>query len=147
MISRPAMSSRPARRQGGIALLEAMIATVILAIGLLGTIGLQARAYSALADADMRAEATIAAEKLLGVMANDTPNVGAYALAAGGTPSAVLQPWVAETAKYIPNPAITVTLTPLTGYTQVDILIKCTRKAASGTTRAISNQHQITSYI
>lgn len=147
MISRPAMPSPAVRRQRGVALLEAMIATVILAIGLLGTIGLQARAYSALADADARAEATIAAEKLLGVMANDAPNLGSYALASGGTPSAVLQPWVDETTKYIPNPAITVKLTPQTGYTQVDILIKWTRKAASGTTRAITNQHQITSYI
>lgn len=141
------MISRPMRRQGGVALLEAMIATVILAIGLLGTIGLQARAYSALADADQRAEATIAAEKLLGVMANDTPDLGLYALAANGTPSSVLQPWVTETQHNIPSAVITITLTPLTGYTQVDILIKWTRKAASGTTPAITNQHQITSYI
>jgi len=141
------MISRPMHRQGGIALLEAMIATVILAIGLLGTIGLQARAYSALADADMRAEATIAADKLLGVMANDTANLSSYALAAGGTPSTVLLPWVQETQSYIPNAVITVTQTQLTGYVQVDILIKWTRKAASGTTQAITNQHQITSYI
>jgi type IV pilus assembly protein PilV len=39
-----------------------MLAIVILGIGLLGTVGLQARAYSALSDAGARAEATLAAE-------------------------------------------------------------------------------------
>ena len=140
-------ASHPRRRQGGVALLEAMIATVILAIGLLGTIGLQARAYSALADADMRAEAAIAADKLLGVMANDTANLSAYALTATGTPSLTIQPWVTETKAYIPSLAATVTLTPLTGYTQVDIVIKWTRKAASPNSPAITNQHLVTSYL
>ena len=78
------------RRQGGIALLEAMLAIVILGIGLLGTIGLQARAYSALSDAGMRAEATMAGEKLLGVMTADAANLASYNLAENGTPGAAI---------------------------------------------------------
>lgn len=138
------MMLRPRPRQSGIALLEALIATVILAIGLLGAIGLQARAYSALSDADQRAEAAIAAEKLLGVMANDTANLPAYVLASGGTPSATLKPWVDETKVYIPTADITITQTPLAGSTQINVLIQWTRKAGS---RAVKNQHQITAYL
>jgi type II secretory pathway component PulJ len=75
------------RRQGGIALLEAMLAIVILGIGLLGTVGLQARAYSALSDAGARAEATLAAEKLIGIINADVPNIAQYNLAESGTPN------------------------------------------------------------
>ena len=40
------MTVRSRHRQQGIALLEALVAVVILALGLLGTIGLQARSWS-----------------------------------------------------------------------------------------------------
>ena len=55
-----------ARRQRGMALIESIVAAVLLAIGVLGAVGMQARSTSALADAGMRAEATIAADRLLG---------------------------------------------------------------------------------
>lgn len=130
------------RRQGGIALLEAMLAIVILGIGLLGTIGMQARAYSALSDASMRAEATMAGEKLLGMMNADITNLNNYALAAGGSPSDTLKPWVQETQTYIPGAVLSVTLTPQQNRTQVDIAIRWTRKAGG-----VQNQHLVTSYI
>lgn len=132
------------RQQGGIALLEAMIATVILAIGLLGTIGMQARAYSALSDASMRAEATIATERLLGVIASDQANLASYALVSGAVPSAVLTPWVSATRASIPGALIDVTITPAAGTPRsaVDIRIRWTRKAG-----ATQNQHQVTAYI
>ena len=41
------------RRQQGVALLEVLVSVVILAIGLLGAVGLQARSYSALSDAGL----------------------------------------------------------------------------------------------
>ncbi|WP_296001352.1 prepilin-type N-terminal cleavage/methylation domain-containing protein [Rugamonas sp.] len=134
--------SRP--RQSGVALLEALIATVILAIGLLGAVGLQARAYSALADADVRAEATIATDKLLGVMANDAANLSNYALTSTGTPSPTLKPWIDETNSYIPGASTTITLTPQGGYTKVSVVIQWIRKAGP---RSITNQHQITAYL
>jgi type IV pilus assembly protein PilV len=130
------------RRQGGIALLEAMLAVLILGIGLLGTVGLQARAYSALSDASMRAEATMAAEKLLGTMSADAPNLMAYSLAAGDTPSQMLKPWVEETQHYIPGAVMSVNLTPLTRRVQVDIVISWQRTA-----RSPANRHAVTSYV
>jgi type IV pilus assembly protein PilV len=132
------------RQQSGIALLEALLATLILAIGLLGTIGMQARAYSALSDASMRAEATIATEQLLGVIASDQANLASYALASGGTPSAVLLPWYDATRSAIPGARIDVTIVPTaaTARSEVDIRIRWTRKAGGA-----ENSHQVTAYI
>lgn len=138
------MKPLPKRHQGGVALLEAMLAVILLGLGLLGTIGLQARAYSALSDASMRAEATMATEKLLGVMNNDIVNVAAgnYVLSAGGQPSVALAPWVADTRTYIPGARITVAVAGQAQRYQVDIAIRWTRKQGD-----VENVHQVTSYI
>jgi type IV pilus assembly protein PilV len=134
----------PRRRQGGIALLEAMLAIVILGIGLLGTVGLQARAYSALSDAGMRAEATLAAEKLIGVINADVPNAGMYGLAEGGTPNVKLAEWAAETRKNIPGAVLSVQVQdqPAQSRYQVDISIRWRLKAKSE-----PNRHRVTSFI
>jgi type IV pilus assembly protein PilV len=135
------------QRQSGIALIEALLAVLILAIGLLGTIGLQARAYSALSQADMRAEATIATEKLVGIMSNDQGanqgNLAGYALAANGAPGAPLAPWYNETVAQIPGATITVLITPSSNrLARVDITISWVRKTGDPV-----NQHRLTSYI
>ena len=134
---------RTGRRQGGVALLEAMIASVLLAVGLLGAIGMQARAYSALSDAGMRAEATMASEKLLATMTLDQANLAAYAYGGSGPGSAQIAPWVAQTRAVIPNASLTVTVVPATATrAQVDINIGWQRKQ-----NGQQNFHAITSYI
>ena len=132
------------RRQGGVALLEALLAAVLLAIGLLGTIGLQARAYSALSDASMRAEATIAAERLIGVMTTDSERLSDYVLAAGGTPGARLAPWYAATTRSIPGARVTVAVVPASGGApaNVSIAISWQRKAGG-----MANTHNVRAYI
>ncbi|GJJ04154.1 hypothetical protein RugamoR64_46920 [Duganella rhizosphaerae] len=133
---------RPARRQGGVALLEALLAIVILGIGLLGTIGLQARAYSALSDASLRAEATLAGEKLLGTMNADSNNLLNYGAVEGGAATAATQPWVDETKAAIPGAIVGVVVVPQQLRIRVDISIKWKRKAGDA-----QNQHLVTSYI
>ena len=133
---------RPGRRQRGIALLEAMLAIVILGIGLLGTIGLQARAYSALSDASLRAEATLAGEKLLGVMNADSANVQNYGAVEGGAATPATQAWVDETKAAIPGALVGVVVQQQQLRIQVDISIKWKRKAGDAL-----NQHLVTSYI
>ncbi|CAN7290829.1 prepilin-type N-terminal cleavage/methylation domain-containing protein [Pseudoduganella sp. LjRoot289] len=140
-IPRPGLRPGP-RSQQGIAMLEAMIAIVILAIGLLGTVGLQARSYSALSDASMRAEATMAAEKLLGLMSNDVANINSYALTESGTGSTAVAPWLAETKAQMPGALVSVRLTPQTARTMVVITIRWTRKTGSA-----ENRHVLTSYV
>lgn len=132
------------RAQRGVALLEALLAVLILAIGLLGTIGLQARAYSALSDASMRAEATMATERLLGLMNSDQANLTQYALASGGTPTARLATWYADTMAAVPGAVIVITVTPVAGSTRnaIGASISWTRKAGGPT-----NTHQLTAYI
>jgi type IV pilus assembly protein PilV len=136
------MPRRSRRRQGGVALLEVMIAIVILAIGLLGTIGMQARAYSALSDAGQRAEAALACEKLLGTMTADAANVAAYALEEDGEPDPAIAPWLTETLAAIPGAKISVTVKPQTRRNQVDIRIRWTRKAGDA-----ESQQNVTAYI
>ena len=132
------------KQQRGVALLEALLATVILAIGLLGAIGMQARAYSAMADASMRAEATIATENLLGLMNNDQSNLSAYALAPGATADQRLQPWLDQTRSVIPNAVIGVVVTsaPDNKRSQIDITIQWTRKD-----NGARGKHAVTSHI
>lgn len=140
------MMRRPAslRTQRGIALIEVLVAVVLLGIGVLGAIGLQARSYSALADTGMRAEATMAAEKLVGVMNTDQANMADYALEEGDTPGARLQPWYDETRAHIPNAVISVAVVPVSATVtgQVTVTIRWMRKAG-----ADSSQHTVTSYI
>jgi type IV pilus assembly protein PilV len=139
------------RQQQGIALIEAMVATVILAIGLLGTVGLQARAFSAMNDASMRVEATLASEKLFGMMSTDVANLSAYAMAAGGTPGTVLAKWVDETKGTtttkgtVPGAVISVAVAPKsngTNSTAVTIKISWTRTAGGPV-----NTNTVTSYL
>jgi type IV pilus assembly protein PilV len=133
----------PMQKQGGVALLEVLIAIIILGIGLLGTIGLQARAYSALSDAGQRAEATIAADKLLGVMSNDVANLAKYQVAADADPSEELEPWMNETKGVIPTARVSVAVVqedPLRS--RIDIEISWKRKANEA-----ENRHRVTSYI
>jgi type IV pilus assembly protein PilV len=132
------------RRQRGVVLLEALLATLILAIGLLGAIGLQAKAYSALSDASMRGEAAIASERLLGTMSNDWLNLADYALAANAAPSARLASWHAATLAAVPGATITITLTPTVDLSRTEVLvtISWTRKAG-----APVNTHRVTAYM
>jgi type IV pilus assembly protein PilV len=139
---KPTPRARRRRRQGGIALLEAMLAIVLLGVGLLGTIGLQARAYSALSDASMRAEAAIAGERLLGLVTSDLPNLSKYALAAGAAPNPTIKPWVDETLTHIPGAVLTVQTVLLERRTQMNVSISWQRKA-----KEEGGQHQMTFYI
>jgi type IV pilus assembly protein PilV len=129
MMRRPPI--RPAQR--GIALVEALVAVVILGLGLLGTIGLQARAYSALADSGMRAEATLAAEKLFGQMTVDQANLAAYALAPGAMPGTRVAPWYNDTLARIPHATVEIDLAAAanTDGTQATVIITWTRKAGT----------------
>jgi type IV pilus assembly protein PilV len=134
------------KQQSGIALLEALIAIVILAVGLLGAIGLQARAYSALSEANLRADATMAAEQLFGIMSNDQSHLSEYAMAAGGTVPARLTNWCARTKANIPGTAttITVTVTPSTDASRTAVSVAISWKRNDN---GPINSHVINSYI
>lgn len=138
----PASTPRRTRRQAGVALLEVMIAVILLGIGLLGAIGLQARSYAALSEAGQRAEATIQADKLVAMINNDVANIGLYALAPNTTPGAAIAPWLAETRALIPGAAATVVPVQQGTRWRVDLTITWRRKQG-----ADQNTHRVTAYV
>jgi type IV pilus assembly protein PilV len=72
-----------ARRQRGVTLLDALIAIVLLAFGMLGLVGLQARLLKAGTDAQWRITAAGLADRLLGMALVDAANAACYTLPAG----------------------------------------------------------------
>lgn len=143
---RPPLRTRPQpalRTQRGIALLEALLAIVILGIGLLGAVGMQARAVSALSDAGQRAEATLAADRLAGIMHADGASPFNYVTAPGAAPSTSLSPWHAETRAAIPGATIGVAVEAAGGNgNRVDVSIAWTRKAGDR-----ANTHRVSFYM
>ena len=123
-------------RQNGVALIELMIAMVILAIGLLGAVGLQARSLGAISGAGARVDATIAAERLIGIMWSDQANLAAYGWNSGGGVAvpAVLGTWMVDTQAVLPNATAVITVTPVAGSTanQVSITITWQRRTGTG---------------
>jgi type IV pilus assembly protein PilV len=134
------------RQQQGVALLEAMIATVVLAIGLLGTIGLQARAYSAMNEASVRAEATIASQKLIGLMSADVTHLSSYTMSSCTGAPAPLTAWCADTQNAIRGAAVSVAVAPLASgsSTAVTVTIAWQLKAGAAST---ANRSVMTAYL
>jgi type IV pilus assembly protein PilV len=133
--------------QNGVALIELMIAMVILAIGLLGAVGLQARSLSALSNAGARVDATIAAEKLIGLMWTDQANLAAYNWdSTGGTTApVVIGNWMADTQAMLPNATAVIAVTPIAGSTASQVSITITWQRRVGTS-GDKNADQVNSH-
>lgn len=93
MTSRPPMKNRS--RQSGVALLEGLVAILIFSLGVLAMVGLQSSMAKATLNAELRAEATMLATKLMGHMWGDIPNLPAYASGANTN----MENWLKEVAK------------------------------------------------
>lgn len=121
-------------RQGGVALIEVMIAVVILAIGVLGAVGLQAKSLAALSNAGARVDAALAAEKVIGLMTTDQANLAGYVWnSTGGTGApAVLGNWMAETRAALPNATAVITVTPIAGSTARQVSVTITWQRRTG---------------
>mgnify|MGYP006341420323 FL=1 len=72
--------------QAGVALLEVLIAILIISFGILGIIGLQANSIAMMSDARYRIEASAFAERLIAEMWINPVNLASYAYAGTGTP-------------------------------------------------------------
>ncbi len=137
-------NQRARQHQRGVAMLESLIAIVILSIGLIGTMGLQARTVVAMSHATLRSQATIAGERLIAQIFNDQSNAASYVVAAGGTPPAALLPWFEETQRLIPGATIKVSLAgATTNYRQVNIEISWILKGNT----ANRNTHKVSAHI
>lgn len=71
--------SKPARLQGGAALLEALVAVLIFSIGILGVVALQAFSVRTVTDAKYRADASFLANEALGRLWGDPTDLSVHA--------------------------------------------------------------------
>lgn len=146
MMTTPRFSRIARRAQRGVAMIEAMIAILLLAVGLIGTMALQVKSQAALSEAEMRAEATIAANELIGVMATDLDHLSDYAVVKNATPGTRLEAWHEALAARLPNPAFSVAVAPVadTERTAVTIVIQWRR---SDQAQSQQNEHRIVTYL
>ncbi|MET3493825.1 type IV pilus modification protein PilV [Variovorax boronicumulans] len=82
-MKQPLEKMRRHRSQAGVALLEVLVSVLLFSLGLLGLIGLQARAISFSVDAEDRNRAALLANEVVALMwLNRSPTVPADALTA-----------------------------------------------------------------
>lgn len=74
---KPRMFNTSIRSQQGVALLEALIAVLLISFGVLGIIGIQAASISAISEARYRIEATALADELINQVWIDTTTANA----------------------------------------------------------------------
>lgn len=91
------------KAQGGVALLEAMIAILLISFGILGIIGLQANSIAFTTDARYRVDAGAFADRLVAEMWVNPANIASYAWTGVGTPNAVVAPWVNDVQNALPG--------------------------------------------
>lgn len=106
------------RRTRGFAMIEALIAMVICAGGVLGVVGLQASMTRAQTAATFRGEAAYHAQQLIGLMWSDRANLGGYATA---DCSAACEDWQNRLARRLPAAESTVTVEAGTGRVTIQI--------------------------
>jgi len=109
-------------RSGGFALIESLIAVLILMLGILGAIGMQVRGLSAVNDASGRAEVCTAAEELIGLMwSAQVSKLPGYAWDGSGDAPAPYSDWYKALQKRIPGVAMTVAATAFNNGYQMDL--------------------------
>jgi type IV pilus assembly protein PilV len=122
-----ASAVRRTNRQRGSFLLEALISVLIVAFGILGLIGLQARAFQNIDDSQYRGEATYLANALIGQMwvSNRNTLKADFDSTGAGIPYGEFKAWVGQRmpgATVAGNDPV-VTLTPGVTATSWDVLI------------------------
>jgi type IV pilus assembly protein PilV len=105
----------------GITLIEVLVAMTIFAFGILGMLGMQARAISELSDAKYRTDATLLSDALINDIWADRANIANYAYAGSGAVPTPVQPWLSEVRATLPNASANVTVN---GGNQVTVTVQ-----------------------
>lgn len=127
------LKASPAR-QAGFAMLEAMVALLICAMGVLGVVGLQGVMTRAQTSATFRAEASFLAQQLLGMMWTDRTHLSTYASTTCGT---ACTDWQGRVAARLPSGESTVTVAN-TGAVSIEIRWTAPGESVSRFTMATS---------
>lgn len=119
------------RSQGGTSLIEVMVSVVLLSIGLLGLVGLQARAVQSNVDSEYRADAALLANEIATTMwlTHDASDTSAVA--------STFSNWQSVAARALPSGAYEVGAPDDTGAVRVTITWVVPGQQGSG---AVTNQ-------
>lgn len=106
-------NATPRKPQGGMSLLESMLAILIFSVGILALVALQSTSVRATTDAKFRGDAGFLANQLIARMWTDFGNIGTYAYNtggaactfAGGGGNATVTAWIQEVQSTLPGSA------------------------------------------
>lgn len=90
-------------RERGVALIEALVAIVVFAIGVLALVGLQARSVGDVSESRYRSEAAYLANQLIAQIMTDPQNIANYVTPGALTVNSRLQPWVNDVVNRLPG--------------------------------------------
>lgn len=100
---------RPGRacpaQQGGVMLLEALIALLIFSVGILAIVGMQASAFQDMGEAKYRTDAAFLANQVIADMWSNADNLADYEYDGAGAPPAAIENWVATVQARLPGVA------------------------------------------
>jgi type IV pilus assembly protein PilV len=105
------------KHQGGVVLLEALVAILIFSIGILAIVGLQGAAVKTAADARYRSDAAFLAGELVSQIWADAPNVAQYEYPGSGAVPGRLTGWVTRVGNRLPGTDPTTGMPPIIDYT------------------------------
>jgi type IV pilus assembly protein PilV len=115
----------------GISLIEVLVAMTIFSFGILGLLGVHARALTNFSDAKYRTDAALLTDSLLNDIWVNRANMSSYAYS-GGSASSAVQGWLSEVRATLPGGNATVTVASST--VQVTVTWQPPAAAAAGQT-------------
>jgi type IV pilus assembly protein PilV len=97
----------------GISLIEVLVAMTIFSFGILGLLGMHARALTGFSDVKYRTDAALLSDSLINDIWVNRTNIANYAYASG-TASSAVQPWLTDVQNALPNGSGTVAVSGTT---------------------------------
>lgn len=111
----------PGRLQQGFAILEAMVAIMVFALGILGLVGVQAAMTREQTASKVRADAAYLASQLIGEMWTDIPNLANYASGSCNGYQKCAD-WANKLSVNLPSGSSTVLVNAATGDVSITVL-------------------------
>lgn len=96
-------------KEHGVSLVEVLVAMTIFSFGILGMLGMHARAIASFSDIKYRTDAALLTDSLINDIWVNRSNLSSYAYSGSGT-APVIQPWLSQVAATLPRGAGTVTV-------------------------------------
>jgi len=93
----------------GISLIEVLVAMTIFSFGILGMLGMHARALASFSDSKYRTDAALLTDSLLNDIWVNRANLASYAYS-GGAGATTLQPWLSQVRATLPSGDATITV-------------------------------------